>query len=85
MNKKQVDSIDYVSGAILGVIGMIFVIAFMGVDAYMFDMSPPSWATAIENNIFLQPIWLDRLSTIMLACMLILIFLHPKKSRRSRK
>ena len=85
MNKKQVDSIDYVSGAILGVIGMIFVIAFMGVDAYMFDMSPPSWATAIENNIFLQPIWLDILSTIMLACMLILVLVHPTKSRRSKK
>ena len=87
MNKKQVDSIDYVSGAILGVIGMIFVIAFMGVDAYMFDMSPPSWATAIENNIFLQPFWLDFLSTIMLIALLILVLLkpEPKKSRRSRK
>ncbi len=86
MNKKQVNKIDYISGAILGIIGMIFVIAFMGVDAYMFNMSPPSWAKAIENNLFLQPIWLDLLSTIMLACMLILVLVHPsKKSRRQRK
>ena len=87
MNKKQVDIIDYVSGLILGIIGMIFVIAFMGVDAYMFNMTPPAWAKEIENNIFLQPFWLDFLSTIMLIALSILVFLkpEPKKSRRSRK
>ncbi len=87
MNKKQVDIIDYVAGLTLGVIGMIFVIAFAGVDAYMFHMQPPSWSRFIENNIFLQPFWLDFLSFIMLIALIVLVFLHPSKSksRRSRK
>ena len=87
MNKKQVDIIDYISGLILGIIGMIFVIAFMGVDAYMFGMNPPAWSKSIDDNIFLQPFWLDLLSTVMLVSILVLAFLHPSKSksRRSRK
>lgn len=86
MDKKQVQTVDFISGIVMGIIGGIFFIAFMGVDAYMFDISPPSWATAIENNIFLQPFWLDFLSTIMLIAMILLLFLHPsKKSRRSKK
>ncbi len=87
MDKKQVSLIDYVMGLILAITGMIFGIAFIGVDAYMFNMTPPAWAKEIENNIFLQPFWLDFLSTIMLIALLILVFLkpEPKKSRRSRK
>ena len=87
MDKKQVSLIDYVMGLLLGISGMIFMIAFVGVDAYMFNMSPPAWAKSIEDNIFLQPFWLDFLSTIMLIALLILVFLkpEPKKSRRSRK
>ena len=85
MDKKQVKSIDYISGAILGIIGMIFTIAFMGVDAYMFNMSPPSWSKAIDQNIFLQPFWLDVLSTIMLACILLLFLVHPSKKSKSRR
>ena len=86
MDKKQVERVDYVMGVILGIIGIIFLFAFMGVDAYMFGMSPPAWTRAIDNNIFLQPFWLDFLSLIMLIAMLVLVFLHPsKKSRRSRK
>ena len=87
MDKKQVDLIDYVAGLTLGIIGMIFMVAFAGVDAYMFGIQPPSWSRAIDNNIFLQPFWLDFLSTIMLIALLILVFLKPEpnKSRRSRK
>ena len=87
MDKKQVSLIDYVMGLILAITGMIFGIAFIGVDAYMFNMTPPAWAKEIENNIFLQPFWLDFLSTIMLIALLILVFLkpEPEKSRRSRK
>ena len=87
MDKKQVSLIDYVMGLVLAITGMIFGIAFIGVDAYMFNMTPPAWAKAIENNIFLQPFWLDFLSTIMLIALLILVFLkpEPEKSRRSRK
>ena len=87
MDKKQVSLIDYVMGLVLAITGMIFGIAFIGVDAYMFNMTPPAWAKEIENNIFLQPFWLDFLSTIMLIALLILVFLKPEpnKSRRSRK
>ena len=88
MDKKQVDLIDYVAGLTMGIIGMIFTVAFAGVDAYMFGLQPPSWSRAIDNNIFLQPFWLDFLSAVMLAALLILVFLHPSnnsKSRRSKK
>ena len=86
MDKKQVQTIDYIMGLLLGITGMIFFIAFLGVDAYMFNMQPPAWTRAIENNIFLQPFWLNLLSAIMLIAILVLFFLHPsRKSRRSRK
>ena len=86
MDKKKVQAIDYFMGLLMGIIGVIFFIAFMGVDAYMFNIQPPPWSRTIENNIFLQPFWLDFLSTIMLVAMIVVIFLNPsKKSRRSRK
>ena len=66
MDKKKVQAIDYFMGLLMGIIGVIFFIAFMGVDAYMFNIQPPPWSRTIENNIFLQPFWLDFLSTIML-------------------
>ena len=86
MDKKKVQAIDYFMGLLMGIIGVIFFIAFMGVDAYMFNIQPPPWSRTIENNIFLQPFWLDFLSTIMLVALIVVIFLKPsKKSRRSRK
>ena len=86
MDKKKVQTIDYIMGLLLGITGMIFFIAFLGVDAYMFNMQPPAWTRTIENNIFLQPFWLDFLSTIMLLAIIVVIFLKPsKKSRRSKK
>lgn len=86
MDKKKVQAIDYFMGLLMGIIGVIFYIAFMGVDAYMFNIQPPPWSRTIENNIFLQPFWLDFLSTIMLVALIVVIFLKPsKKSRRSRK
>jgi len=85
MDRRKARTIDYVAGAILGIIGMIFFIAFMGVDAYMFGINPPSWTRSIENNIFLQPIWLDVLSTIMLIAIILLIFVKPSKPTRVRK
>ena len=86
MDKKKVQAIDYFMGLFMGIIGVIFFIAFMGVDAYMFNIQPPPWSRTIENNIFLQPFWLDFLSTIMLVAIIVVIFLKPsKKSRRSRK
>ena len=86
MDKKKVETVDYFMGLLMGIIGVIFYIAFMGVDAYMFNIQPPPWSRTIENNIFLQPFWLDFLSTIMLVAIIVVIFLKPsKKSRRSRK
>jgi len=85
MDKKQVIKIDYISGAVLGIIGMVFFIAFMGVDAYMFDINPPAWTSAIDDTIFLQPLWLDILSTIMLAAILVLVFVKPSKTRVRKK
>ena len=64
---------------------MIFFVAFMGVDAYMFNLSPPSWTAAFENTIFLQPLWLDILSTVMLAAILILVFVKPSRTTRKAK
>ena len=86
MDKKKVETVDYFMGLLMGIIGVIFFVAFMGVDAYMFNIQPPPWSRTIENNIFLQPFWLDFLSTIMLVAIIVVIFLKPsKKSRRSRK
>jgi hypothetical protein len=85
MDKKQVRTLDYILGLILGITGIIFFIAFMGVDAYMFGINPPSWTRSIENNIFLQPLWLDVLSTIMLIAIILLIFIKPSKPTRVRK
>ena len=86
MDKKKVETVDYFMGLLMGIIGVIFFVAFMGVDAYMFNIQPPAWSRTIENNIFLQPFWLDFLSTIMLVALIVVIFLKPsKKSRRSRK
>lgn len=85
MDKKQVQTIDYIAGLVLGILGMIFFIAFMGVDAYMFNISPPSWTRSIDDNIFLQPFWIDFLSAIMLIALLVLFFLKPSKTRRPKK
>ena len=85
MDKKKVQAIDYFMGLLMGIIGVIFFIAFMGVDAYMFNIQPPAWTRTIENNIFLQPFWLDFLSTVMLVAIIVVIFLKPSKSRRPRK
>jgi len=85
MDRRKARTIDYVAGAILGIIGMIFFIAFMGVDAYMFGINPPSWTRSFENNIFLQPLWLDVLSTIMLIAIILLIFVKPKSTRVRKK
>jgi len=85
MDKKQAKTLDYILGLILGIIGMIFFFAFMGVDAYMFNLSPPSWTSAIDDTIFLQPLWLDVLSTIMLIAIILLIFVKPSKPTRVRK
>jgi len=85
MDRRKARTIDYVAGAILGIIGMIFFFAFMGVDAYMFGINPPSWTRSIENNIFLQPLWLDILSTVMLAAILILVFVKPSRTTRKAK
>lgn len=84
MDKKEVRFIDWVSGLLLGIIGMIFFVAFLGVDAYMFDLNPPSWTRPIDNLIFLQPFWLDALSTVMLIGLIILVYLHPSKQHRRR-
>jgi len=85
MDKRQAKTLDYILGLILGIIGMIFFFAFMGVDAYMFGINPPSWTRSIEDNIFLQPLWLDVLSTIMLIAIILLIFVKPSKPTRVRK
>ena len=85
MDKKKVQAIDYFMGLLMGILGVIFFIAFMGVDAYMFNIQPPAWTRTIENNIFLQPFWLDFLSTVMLVAIIVVIFLKPSKARRSRK
>ena len=75
MNRKEKRNLDWAIGIVLGLIGLIFYLSFAAVDAYMFGISPPPLMTTISNMFFLNPLWLDILSTIFLILIILLMFL----------
>lgn len=83
MNRKEKRNLDWAIGIVLGLIGLIFYLSFAAVDAYMFGISPPPLMTKISNMFFLNPLWLDILSTIFLILIILLMFLGrtPKKGK----
>ena len=82
MNSKERKNLDWAIGIVLGVIGLIFYLSFAAVDAYMFGISPPAIMQKISNLFFLNPLWLDLLSTIFLVLIILLLILgRPKKKK----
>ena len=83
MNRKEKRNLDWAIGIVLGLIGLIFYLSFAAVDAYMFGISPPPLMTKISDMFFLNPLWLDVLSTIFLILIILLMFLGrtPKKGK----
>lgn len=83
MNRKEKRNLDWAIGIVLGLIGLIFYLSFAAVDAYMFGISPPPLMTKISDMFFLNPLWLDILSTIFLILIILLMFLGrtPKKGK----
>ena len=83
MNRKEKRNLDWAIGIVLGLIGLIFYLSFASADASMFGFSPPPLMTKISNMFFLNPLWLDILSTIFLILIILLMFLGrtPKKGK----
>jgi cell shape-determining protein MreD len=82
MNSKERKNLDWAIGIVLGVIGLIFYLSFAAVDAYMFGISPPAIMQKISNLFFLNPLWLDLLSTVFLVLIVALMILgRPKKKK----
>ena len=84
MNSKERKNLDWAIGIVLGVIGLIFYLSFAAVDAYMFGISPPAIMQKISNLFFLNPLWLDLLSTIFLVLIITLIILGKPKKKKVR-
>ena len=84
MNSRERKNLDWAIGIVLGVIGLIFYLSFAAVDAYMFGISPPAIMQKISNLFFLNPLWLDLLSTIFLVLIITLIILGKPKKKKVR-
>lgn len=86
MNSKEKKNLDWAIGIVLGAIGLIFYLSFAAVDAYMFGISPPAVIQRISDLFFLNPLWLDLLSSIFLVLIIVLVLLGRKpKKKRERK
>ena len=85
MNPKEKRNLDWAIGIVLGAIGLIFYLSFAAVDAYMFGISPPSVIQKISNLFFLNPLWLDILSTIFLVLIVALILLGRKPEKAKKR
>jgi len=62
-------------GIIMGLISAIISLKFLAVDAYLFNMEPPKWATNIADNIPMSGLMIDVLMTIDLL-LLVLLFIQ---------
>lgn len=85
MNSKERKNVDWAIGIVLGVIGLIFYLSFAAVDAYMFGISPPAIIERISSLFFLNPLWLDLLSTIFLVLIVALILMGRKPKNKEKK
>jgi len=67
-------------GLIMGIISAIISLKFLGVDAYLFNLDPPQWATSLSNMIPMSGIIIDLLMTLDL---LLLVILFVQQGDRS--
>ena len=84
MNPKEKKNLDWAIGIVLGAIGLIFYLSFAAVDAYMFGISPPAIMQKVSSLFFLNPLWLDILSTIFLVLIVVLMVLGKKPKKKGR-
>jgi len=66
-------------GLIMGIISAIISLKFLGVDAYLFNLNPPQWATNLSNMIPMSGIVIDLLMTIDLLLLLVLFVQQGEK------
>lgn len=85
MNSKEKKNLDWAIGIVLGIIGLIFYLSFAAVDAYMFGISPPPIMQDISNLFFLDPLWLDILSTVFLVLIIVLMVMGRKPTPKKKK
>jgi len=62
-------------GVIMGIISAIISLKFLGVDAYLFNLQPPHWATSLANAIPMNGVIIDIMMTIDLF-LLVLLFIQ---------
>jgi len=66
-------------GLIMGIISAIISLKFLGVDAYLFNLDPPQWATSLSNMIPMSGIMIDLLMTIDLLLLVVLFVQQGEK------
>jgi len=66
-------------GVIMGIISAVISLKFLGVDAYLFNLDPPQWATNLSNMIPMSGIVIDLLMTIDLLLLLVLFVQQGEK------
>jgi len=66
-------------GLIMGIISAIISLKFLGVDAYLFNLTPPQWATNLSNMIPMTGIMIDLLMTIDLLLLVVLFVQQGEK------
>jgi len=66
-------------GLIMGIISAVISLKFLGVDAYLFNLDPPQWATNLSNMIPMSGIMIDLLMTIDLLLLVVLFVQQGEK------
>jgi len=66
-------------GLIMGIISAVISLKFLGVDAYLFNLDPPQWATNLSNMIPMSGIMIDLLMTIDLILLVVLFAQQGEK------
>ncbi len=82
MNRKKEEHILEVG---MGLLGIVFFIAFAGVDALMFGLQPPAWSQAIDQSWLLSPLGINILGTLFFAMMVLLFLIERPNPKRRRK
>jgi len=66
-------------GVIMGIISAIISLKFLGVDAYLFNLDPPQWATTLSNMIPMSGLMIDFLMTLDLLLLVVLFIQQGEK------
>ena len=70
MNPKTSESIE---GLIMGITSFIIFLDFMSIDSYIFNISPPQWATRISAYFNVSPLLIDILITVDLIVLILML------------